>query len=191
MVTSPYEFLLFILSRHIPALTTTSCSGRAMIDFREERQHDQKAVFQVVSSAFAQLAEAQLIEKLREGGDIVVSLVAEEDGQVVGHVLLSRMDAPFRALALAPVSVIPTRQRSGIGSALIERAVQRARNDGWAAIFVLGDPSYYERFGFSAEAATGFSSPYAGRHFMMLRLWPSLPATTGELRHAPAFGALN
>jgi putative acetyltransferase len=162
-----------------------------MIDFREERPHDQKAIFHVVSCAFAQLAEAQLIEKLREDGDIVVSLVAEEDGQVVGHVLLSRMDAPFRALALAPVSIIPPRQRSGIGSALIERAVQRARNDGWAAIFVLGDPSYYERFGFSAEAATGFSSPYAGRHFMMLKLWPSLPAAIGELRHAPAFGALD
>jgi putative acetyltransferase len=166
-------------------------ASRAMIDFREERPQDRKAIFDVVSCAFAQLAEAQLIEKLRDGGDVVISLVAEEDGQVVGHVLLSRMDAPFPALALAPVSVIPTRQRSGIGSALIERAVHWARNDGWAAIFVLGDSSYYERFGFSAEAAAGFGSPYAGRHFMMLKLWASLPATSGELRHAPAFGALD
>ena len=162
-----------------------------MIDFRDESPHDRKAIFHVVSCAFGQLAEAQLIEELRENGDIVISLVADEDGQAVGHVLLSKLDAPFPALALAPVSVIPTRQRSGIGSALIERAVRRARNEGWAAIFVLGDPNYYERFGFSREGAAGFTSPFAGRHFMMLKLWPSLPATTGELRHAPAFGALD
>jgi len=162
-----------------------------MIDVRDESPRDWKAVYQVVSSAFGQLAEAELVEKLREGGDSVVSLVAEEDGQIVGHVLLSRMDAPFRSLALAPVSVIPTKQRRGIGSALVKRAVDSARSKGWDAIFVMGDPNYYERFGFDREAAAGFTSPYAGRHFMVLRLSPSLPATTGELRHAPAFAALD
>jgi putative acetyltransferase len=162
-----------------------------MIDVRDESPRDWKAVYQVVSSAFGQLAEAELVEELREGGDSVVSLVAEEDGQIVGHVLLSRMDAPFRSLALAPVSVIPTRQRRGIGSALIKRAVDSARSKGWDAIFVIGDPNYYERFGFDREAAAGFTSPYAGRHFMVLWLSPSLPATTGELRHAPAFAALD
>jgi putative acetyltransferase len=162
-----------------------------MIDVRDESPRDWKAVYQVVSSAFGQLAEAELVEKLREGGDSVVSLVAEEDGQIVGHVLLSRMDAPFRSLALAPVSVIPTKQRRGIGSALVKRAVDSARSKGWDAIFVMGDPNYYERFGFDREAAAGFTSPYAGRHFMVLRLSPSLPATTGELRHAEAFAALD
>jgi putative acetyltransferase len=161
-----------------------------MIDIRDENPRDWKAVYQVVSSAFGQLAEAELVEVLREAGDSVVSLVADEEGQIVGHILLSRMDAPFPALALAPVSVIPTRQRSGIGSALVKRAVNSARNKGWAAIFVLGDPNYYERFGFDREAAAGFTTPYAGRHFMMLRLSSSLPTTTGELRHAPAFTAL-
>ncbi len=161
-----------------------------MIDVRNESPPDSKAVYQVVSSAFGQLAEADLVEELRQAGDIVVSLVAEEDGQIVGHVLLSRMDAPFPALALAPVSVIPSKQGSGIGSALVKGAVNRARSEGWAAIFVLGDPNYYERFGFDREAAAGFTSPYAGRHFMVLKLSPALPATTGELRHAPAFAAL-
>jgi putative acetyltransferase len=162
-----------------------------MIDFRDESPRDRNAVYRVVSSAFGQLAEAELVEKLREGGDSVVSLVADEHGEVVGHVLLSKMDAPFPALALAPVPVIPTRQRTGIGSGLVKTAVNRARNEGWAAIFVLGDPSYYERFGFDREAAAGFTSPYAGRHFMVLKLSSSLPATTGELRHAPAFAALD
>jgi putative acetyltransferase len=162
-----------------------------MIVVRDESPRDWKAVYQIVSSAFGQLAEAELVKELREAGDSVVSLVADEDGQIVGHVLLSKMDAPFPALALAPVSVVPTRQRSGIGSALIERAVSRAGSKGWAAIFVLGDPNYYERFGFDREAAAGFTSPYAGRHFMVLKLSRSLPTTTGELRHAPAFAALD
>jgi putative acetyltransferase len=61
----------------------------AMIDLRDESPHDQKAIFHVVSCAFGQLAEAQLIEELRDPGDIIVSLVADEDGQVVSHVLLS------------------------------------------------------------------------------------------------------
>ena len=161
-----------------------------MIDVRDERSSDWKAVYDVVSSAFGQLAEAELVEELRGAGDSVASLVADEDGHIVGHVLLSRMDAPFRALALGPVSVIPARQRSGIGSALVKRALHRARTEGWAAIFVLGDPSYYERFGFDREAAAGFTSPYAGRHFMVLKLSPSLP-TTGELRHAPAFATVD
>jgi putative acetyltransferase len=162
-----------------------------MIDVRDESPRDWKAVYQVVSSVFGQSAEAELVEELREAGDSAVSLVADEDGQIVGHVLLSKMNAPFPALALAPVSVIPAKQRSGIGSALVKGAVNRARSEGWAAIFVLGDPNYYERFGFEREAAAGFTSPYAGPHFMVLKLSPSLPATTGELRHAPAFAALD
>ncbi len=162
-----------------------------MLDLRDESPLDRQAVYQVVSSAFGQSAEAELVEKLREAGDSVISLVAVEDGQIVGHVLLSRMNAPFPSLALAPVSVTPAKQRSGIGSALIERAVSRARSEGWSAIFVLGDPGYYKRFGFDSETAAGFTSPYAGHHFMLLELSPSLPATTGELRHAPAFAALD
>ena len=162
-----------------------------MIHVRDESPDDWKAIYQVVSSTFGRLSEAELVGALREAGDGIVSLVADDDGQIIGYVLLSKMDAPFSALALAPVSVIPPRQRSGIGSALIKRAVSKARDEGWAAIFVLGNPNYYKRFGFDQEAAAGFTSPYAGRHFMVLKLSPSLPATTGALRHAPAFAALD
>jgi putative acetyltransferase len=172
-------------------VTVRLWSNPLTMKIRDENSQDWTAVHQVVTSAFGRSAEAKLVRELREAGDTVVSLVAEEDGQIVGHVLLSKMDAPFPALALAPVSVIPTRQRSGIGSALIKGAVNRARSGGWAAIFVLGDPNYYERFGFDREAAAGFTSVYAGHHFMVLKLSSSLPATTAELRHAPAFSALD
>jgi putative acetyltransferase len=161
-----------------------------MIEIRDERQSDWTAVHYVVSSAFGQSGEAELVEQLRAAGVAIVSLVAEEDGQIVGHVLLSKMEAPFSALALAPVSVHPARQRSGIGSALVASALAHASNEGWAAVFVLGDPDYYERFGFDQEAAAGFTSPYAGPNLMVLKLSPSLTARTGELRHAPAFATL-
>lgn len=161
-----------------------------MIEVRDERPTDRNAIYRAVSSAFGQSGEAELVDALREAGDSVISLVAEEGGQVLGHVLLSKMEAPFGALALAPVSVVPERQRRGIGSALIDRAVSRARSEGWVAIFVLGDPGYYERFGFDLQAAAGFTSPYAGAHFMVLKLLPSLPVTTGCLKHARAFADL-
>jgi putative acetyltransferase len=161
-----------------------------MMNLREESPLDRKAIYHVVSSAFGQTAEADLVEALREAGDSVISIVAEVDGEIVGHILLSKMAAPFPALALAPVSVVPARQRSGIGSILVEKAMNVARSEGWLAVFVLGDPAYYERFGFDRAAAAGFISPYAGRHFMVLKLSPSLPTATGELHHAPAFVAL-
>lgn len=160
------------------------------MDIRDENPQDWNAIYQGVSSAFGQAAEAELVEKLRSAGDSVISLVADEQGQIVGHLLLSRMEAPFPALALAPMAVIPAKQGRGIGSALIKRAVERARREGWGAIFVLGDPAYYQRFGFDRTAAAGFTSPYAGEHFMMLKLSPSLTPTSGELRHAPAFADL-
>ena len=177
--------------RPILAGHSAPCSNRGMIEVRVESPRDWKAVYHVVLTAFGRSAEAELVKELRESGDSVVSLVAEEDGEIVGHVLLSRMGAPFPALALAPLSVIPTRQRSGIGSALVRGAVDRARGEGWAAIFVLGDPAYYERFDFDREAAEGFASPYAGPDFMLLKLTPSLPATAGELRHVAAFATID
>ena len=162
-----------------------------MMNIRDENLHDRLAVHQAVSSAFGRSDEADLVDRLRKAGDSVLSLVAEERGQIVGHVLLSRMEGPFPALALAPVSVIPARQKSGIGSALIKTAIDRARNESWGAIFVLGDRAYYERFGFDAKAAAGFTSPYAGEHFMMLKLSLVLTAATGALRHAPAFAGID
>ncbi len=158
---------------------------------RNETAHDWPAVRHVVAAAFGQAAEAELVEALRRSGDTAVSLVAEDDGQIVGHVALSRMAAPFPALALAPLSVVPSRQRQGVGAGLVREAIDHARAAGWIAIFVLGDPDYYGRFGLDAEAAAGFASPYAGRHFMALALCEPLPTTAGLLRHAPAFGALD
>lgn len=157
---------------------------------RAEGPTDVAAISAIVELAFGQPDEARLVERLRVEGDAAISLVALIDGAVAGHVLLSPMSAPFLALGLAPVSVSPAHQRIGIGRALVETAIDRARSDGWDAIFVLGDPAYYGRFGFRADLATGFVSPYAGPYLMVLPLGVPLPATIGTIDYAPAFSAL-
>jgi len=157
---------------------------------REEELYDRVAVHDAVRAAFGRAAEAMLVDQLRADGDSVVSLVAVDQTRIIGHVMLSRMKAPFNAFGLAPVSVHPDRQRSGVGSSLVREALIRARRESWDAVFVLGDPGFYCRFGFNAELASGFNSPYAGPHFMVLSLKNALPATTGRIDYAPPFTAL-
>lgn len=148
---------------------------------------DRAAVRAVIEAAFAGSDEADLVDRLREGGDREMSLVAVERGGLVGHVVFSKMSAPFRALGLAPVAVAPSRQRSGVGSRLIRAGLERARAAGWQGVFVLGDPDYYRRFGFDPALAGGFVCAYAGPHLMALALGPALPASTGEIEYAAAF----
>ncbi len=157
---------------------------------RDEEPGDIAAIREITVAAFGQPAEADLVDQLRADGDCAISLVAVDGGKIVGHVLFSTMTAPFRALSLAPVSVIPDRQNSGIGSLLIRAGLERAAYDGWRGVFVLGEPEYYQRFGFDPVLAKSFTSPYAGSYFMALALGGDLPATEGDVAHAPAFAAL-
>ena len=149
---------------------------------------DHGAIRAVLTAAFGGPVEANLVECLRADRDAAIELVAEADGRVIGHILFSPIEAPFRALALAPLAVMPDRQRQGVGAALIASGHDRARREGWEAIFVLGDPAYYTRFGYSLEEATRFASPYSGPYFMALPLAP-LPDAGGDLRYARAFSA--
>ncbi len=159
------------------------------ISIRTEAPDHRDQVRAVVAEAFGQPGEADLVERLHADGDVVVSLVAMESEQIVGHVMLSTMQAPLRALGLAPVSVAPAWQGTGVGSALIREAIRLAREVGYTAIFVLGDQDYYGRFGFDVEAARGFACPYAGDHFAVLELEP-LSVREGAVDYAPAFAAL-
>jgi putative acetyltransferase len=157
---------------------------------RAEQPGDREAIGTVIAAAFGRRQEADLVDWLRAGGDSVISLVAEERGGILGHVLFSRMEAPFRALGLGPVAVLPARQGEGLGDALIRAGLQRARDAGWDGVFVLGDPGYYRRFGFTPELAASFASLYAGPYLMALALHGSLPATGGTVAYAPAFARL-
>jgi putative acetyltransferase len=167
-----------------------------MVEIRPATFSDWKDVRAVHLRAFPGSAEADLVERLEHDGDAAVSLVASDSGAIVGHILfnLTRVTADGRAvdaLALAPVAVLPERQGRGIGSALIGEGLRTARTRGAQIVFVLGDPGYYGRFGFSAEAAAPFRSPYAGPHFQAKVLGDNfvLPRS-GSADYARAFAEL-
>jgi putative acetyltransferase len=177
-----------ILRKRPPAAVHAS---RTAAHIRPEALSDHPGIRTVLTSAFPGPAEADLVERLRQDGDAIISLVAVDDGHVVGHVLFSKMSAPFKALGLAPLAVVPGRQGEGIGGRLVKAGLQGARDGGWEGVFLLGDPAYYERFGFSAALAASFSSPYSGPHFMAVSLsGDRLPENKGEVAYAEAFSAL-
>ncbi len=158
---------------------------------RAETEVDWAGIRRVEEAAFPGPEEGRLVDQLRTDGDLRISLVAVEGNEFVGHIAFSTMQAPFRALGLAPVAVSPERQNTGIGAALIETGLKQAGAEGWQGVFVLGDPAYYERFGFDLALAAGFNCRYAGPHFMVKAFDDALPALSGEIDYAPAFAALD
>ncbi len=151
---------------------------------------DWPAIHAVEAAAFGRPDEADLVEALRDNGDALIELVAEEAGTVVGHILFSPLatDTGAAFAALAPVTVRPERQKVGLGGALILAGLQACRELDVAAVILLGHPDYYPRFGFSAEAARTVSAPFSGRSFMGLALAPGALDTPVTITYAKAFG---
>jgi len=151
---------------------------------------DQPAVHALVAAAFGQKDEADLVDALRDDGDALLDLVAEEDGQVTGHVLYSplKTDTGQAFAALAPLSVAPDRQRDGLGQMLMATAHELLRMQGVEAVIVLGHPAYYPKAGFSAEAAGTVRAPFSGPSFMALALKPGALDRPVKVTYARAFG---
>jgi putative acetyltransferase len=164
-----------------------------MIEIREERFSDLAAVREINIAAFEGEKEADLVDRLRDEEIDLVSLVADRDGEIVGHLLLSPVnagDAPIRALGLGPMGVRPDLQRTGIGGMLVEAAVTEAKRVGAAALFVLGHPEYYPRFGFEAARPYGFGykEPEYDPYFFLMELSPGgLDGHSGDVEYHPAF----
>lgn len=159
---------------------------------RDEMDADRAFVFAVHAAAFPTPGEARLVDHLRTDGDLVISVVAMLETDIVGHAAFSRMHAPFPALGLGPVGVLPGQQRRDVGAALIRAGLERAGRQGWQGVFVLGDTPYYERFGFDCALAAVFSCRYAGPHFMALGLnGNALPRSHGEIAYPSAFDSLD
>jgi len=142
----------------------------------------------VEAAAFETDMEARLVDLLRADGDLSISLVAEDAGAIIGHIALSPMMAPVRALGLGPVAVRPALQRQGIGSQLINAALDIAISQDIQAVFLLGHADYYPRFGFNPELAALFESKYTSPNFMAKELEIGcLKGLTGEVDYAPGF----
>ncbi len=143
-----------------------------MTIIREERSDDHAIVYDIVQAAFATMqhssgTEQLIVERLRKSDAFIpeLSLVAESDGQITGHILLSKIQVKSNVkehtiLSLAPVSVSPDRQRQGIGSQLITWAHDRALQLGYNAVVLIGHSSYYPRFGYEPAANFDISFPY-------------------------------
>ncbi len=165
---------------------------------RTEQPGDRPAVLRLVARAFATdggtgRVERRLLAELYDCDGFLpeFSLVAEDHGTVVGHVISTRgwIDgAP--ALGLGPIAVEPDRQRAGIGAALLAETRQRAESAGESVILLLGSTDYYPRFGYRPASESGIQAPDPawGAHFMALPL-NELPPT-GTFAYAGPFGRL-
>lgn len=152
------------------------------VDIRLEEDGDIQAIHEVEFRAFRSQSEPALIERLREEDAASLSLVAEVDSKVVGHILFSPMtfdpEAPGleeRAYGLAPLAVLPEFQKQGIGKRLVERGLSLGISARWSLVFVLGDPAFFSRFGFKQASKYNFYSEYEvpEKNFMVVSLTPA------------------
>jgi putative acetyltransferase len=163
---------------------------------RDEQPDDREQVRMVNEAAFGRCDEADLVERLRVEGAVLVSLVAEVDSQIIGHILFSRMtvetaQGPVAAVSLAPMAVLPDHQRRQVGSRLVRRGLSELRDRGERIVIVLGHQNYYPRFGFSPEKAGHLASPFPPEGFMALELTPgALAGVHGAVRYPSAFGVV-
>jgi putative acetyltransferase len=134
---------------------------------RESSEDDLAAVLDVERRAFGQDVEAELVRDLLQDESAVprLSLLAIEDAKSVGHVLFTAVTIegaarPVRASILAPLAVVPEAQGRGCGKRLVEEGLDRLARSGVELVFVLGDPDYYGRFGFSPAWRHGLAAPY-------------------------------
>jgi putative acetyltransferase len=162
---------------------------------RAERQGDAERIRAVNLAAFETSTEADLVDALRRQATPIVSLVAEDDANVIGHILFSPVtlanEPELTLMGLAPMAVVPSRQRQGVGLSLVREGLERCRQLNAAAVVVLGHPEYYPRFGFLPAARLSLRSEYdvPEEVFMVRELRDgALRGISGTIRYHPVFG---
>jgi putative acetyltransferase len=136
-----------------------------MAIIRPERPDDASQIRHVNELAFGQPAEADLVDKLRKACADALSLVAEDGSAIVGHILFTPVVVEGRltlGMGLAPMAVLPNRQRQGIGSQLVRQGLDTLRERGCPFVVVVGHPEYYPRFGFEPASKHGLLSQWEG-----------------------------
>jgi putative acetyltransferase len=162
---------------------------------RSEEPRDYPEIYQINCAAFDGNTEAELVNALRKAGVALVSLVAEENETLVGHILFSPVTIEHNpqeisAAGLAPLAVLPTFHGKGIGGKLITSGLDKCRALGIQAAVVLGDPAYFQRYGFSRANGFQLLCEYDAPPdcFMALELSPAaLHNCSGKVKYHPVF----
>jgi putative acetyltransferase len=159
------------------------------LKLRLATEADRPAIAELNTRAFGRPDEARIVAELEKAGDVLLQVLAEKDGRVVGHILFYPMGVRGKlgGAGLGPMSVDPSVQRSGIGSQLINTGLGIMKESGVPIVFVLGHDTYYPKFGFSEKAAEEFECKFNGPNFMALRMRFG-PPMSGELIFPAAFG---
>jgi putative acetyltransferase len=165
-----------------------------VIRFERPETDERSIVHSINEAAFGRSDEADLVDSLHATGAVLASLVSEQGGRIVGHILFSRMaietpDGSLPAVALAPLAVLPECQRQGIGGRLIQHGLEVMRERGERIVIVVGHPDYYPRFGFSSEKTRALDHPFPPAAFMAIELRPNaLDGIRGKVKYPAAFG---
>jgi len=161
---------------------------------RPEQTGDVDAIRAIHAASFPTASEARLVDLLRDAGHLSISLVAEVDGEVIGHVAFSPVSVASGAVGagLAPIAMRAAHRRRGIAARLIEAGLDACRSAGFEWAVVLGEPGYYSRFGFRPAQEAGLSDEYGGGPaFQAMELAPGgLPTGAGLVRYASEFASL-
>lgn len=167
---------------------------------RQEQPKDYQAVYQINKQAFEQEAEVKLVDALRQSDAFVseLSLVAELDNRLVGHILLTKIkivngDLAHESLVLAPMAVRADSQKEGIGGKLIREGLKRAAALGFGSVIVLGHEHYYPKFGFEPASNWGIKAPFdvPDEVFMAIELQPNaLENVSGTVHYPKEFDAV-
>lgn len=165
---------------------------------RTEQESDRKDLEHILHQAFGSDAEANLVDRLREGDIPLLSLVAEIDKIIVGHILFSPVTlagatTTITMAGLAPMAVLPTWQNKGIGSKLVQAGLKECKKAGYDAVVVLGHPRFYTRFGFIPSVAYNIQSEYdvPAEAFMIKPLTKEvLAGCEGTIKYHQAFNEL-